>query len=52
MKEQIHGLINAMRNDDAVAIQDIFSQVASQKAAEALDDLRVEVAQTIFKDQE
>ena len=52
MQDNIRDLIVAMTNDEAVAIQDIFTQVASMKAVERLDDLRVEVAQNMFSDQE
>ena len=48
MKEEIMGLINAIVSKDAVAIEDNLNSVMAQKTMAAMDDMRVEVAKTMF----
>lgn len=45
-------LVDALISGDSIAIEDTFGAVMSQKVSKALDDYRVNVATTMFKQPE
>lgn len=49
MKEDILGLINAIAAQDSQATQSALDSIMAQKTMNAIDTLRVEVAQNMFK---
>jgi hypothetical protein len=49
MKEEILGLINAIAAQDSQATQGALDSIMAQKTMAAMDDMRVEVAQNMFK---
>jgi len=50
--DNIKDLISAIANGDAVAIENGFSAAMSDKLSTILDDMRTDVAQTMFKQEE
>jgi len=50
--DNIKDLISAIANGDAVAIENGFSAAMSDKLSTRLDDMRTDVAQTMFKQEE
>ena len=48
MKDQIKDLIYSIANQDASSTEDMLNNILSQKAVEAIDARRVEVAQSMF----
>ena len=50
--ETTRDLINAIATGDAIQIENSFNAAMAEKIAGALDDRRVEVAQSLFAAQE
>jgi hypothetical protein len=49
MKEEILGLIDAIAAQDSQATQSALDSIMAQKTLNAMDSMRVEVAQNMFK---
>jgi hypothetical protein len=52
MQEELKDLIYSMVQGNAAESQEMMNQIMSQKVGAALDDLRVNVAQSMFKEPE
>lgn len=52
MQEQIKDLINTIISGDVAKAQDQFNSIALAKASDAIDQLRVDTAKTMFTQEE
>lgn len=52
MQEQIRDLIDTIISGDVSKAQDQFNAIAMAKASDALDQLRVDTAKTMFREEE
>jgi len=50
--DNVENLINALKNGDNVAASDLFADTMSDKINDAMDDRRINIAQTMFADEE
>lgn len=48
MQEEIKDLINAIRQEDASRTQDVFHSIMAQKTMSSLNDMRKDVAASMF----
>lgn len=51
MREEIKSFIDAVEAGHAVEAEAVFNNIVLQKAGEALETMRVDVAQNMFKSQ-
>jgi hypothetical protein len=49
MSEAVHNLVDAMVSGDALATETAFAAAMAEKITDKLDDMRVTVAQNMFK---
>jgi thymidine phosphorylase len=52
MNETVHNLVNAIAAGDALETQNAFAAAMAEKLSTRLDDMRAEVAQSMFAGQE